>query len=44
MKDEKIMRRWKDIHDQIVDERTEVINPQLTAALILLTAIIQEQG
>tara|TARA_R100000353_G_scaffold52727_3_gene42067 strand:+ start:5386 stop:5526 length:141 start_codon:yes stop_codon:yes gene_type:complete len=46
MKDEKIVQRWMDIHDKIVDRHRDMKtgNPQLTAALILLTAVIQEQG
>ncbi len=46
MKDEKIVQRWMDIHDEIVDRYygMKIDNPQLTAALILLTAVIQEQG
>ena len=46
MKDGKIVGRWMDIHDEIVDRYhgMKIDNPQLTAALILLAAIIQEQG
>ena len=45
MKDQRLVERWMDIHDEIVERYygMETPDPKLCAALILLAAIIQER-
>jgi|DEB0MinimDraft_10_1074344.scaffolds.fasta_scaffold03864_5 hypothetical protein len=44
MKDQRLVQRWMDIHDEIVQTyHVGATHPQLCAALILLAAIIQER-
>ena len=43
MSDRQIMRRYWNIHDELVEGSVKVKDPQLTAAMILIAAIIQER-
>ena len=44
MKDQRLVQRWIDIHDEIVERfHAGGTDPKLCAALILLAAIIQER-
>ena len=41
--DRQIIRRYWDIHDELAEGYVQMKEPQITAAIILLAAIIQER-
>jgi len=41
--DKQIVRRYWNIHDELVEGYVKMKDPQLTAAMILIAAIIQER-